>query len=282
MDEIKLTSDPRRVRGARIGSLTKLYKKITDLIERQAGPIDIFSIQQKLEDAFESYMYAHRTCVESYPDRSDDLEDSNRWQQQEYAAARERLIEYVNRRDMEAEKLIKDTVMVSSHLESDVIGLESQSDIGIDHVSSELRGDGQEKLAASAVRTVSAESVATGFQFLSDTRSARSKKTKSKTAYSKVTTASKASSARLAEARIQAKIEKTRLQRLQAIQEMERKKQDMERQKREMDNEIELERTRSRIAELDTEVHARELETVRSDLGSDYESSDDDEVTKPD
>ena len=48
-----------------------------------------------------------------------------------------------------------------------------------------------------------------------------------------------------------------------------------------MDNEIELERTRSRIAELDTEVHARELETVRSDLGSDYESSDDD-VTKPD
>ena len=49
-----------------------------------------------------------------------------------------------------------------------------------------------------------------------------------------------------------------------------------------MDNEIELERTRSRIAELDTEVHARELETVRSDLGSDYESSDDDDVTKPD
>ena len=55
---------------------------------------------------------------------------------------------------------------------------------------------------------------------------------------------------------------------------MERKSLDMERQKQEMDNEIELEGTRNLTAELDTEVHARELETVLSDLGSDFGSID--------
>ena len=93
------------------------------------------------------------------------------------------------------------------------------------------------------------------------------------------------SSARLAQVRVQEQLGKKRLEQLKEIQAMQRKKTLMALQQQDLENEIAVTEETHRLESLAEEAHLLQLEEVRSQLGSDYESEDEDparaDVTKP-
>ena len=122
---------------------------------------------------------------------------------------------------------------------------------------------------------------------------------------------SSTSQARLSEARVQAELAKTDVENLRKLQEAQQKKlqlereeaqrrlkldeenrriemerrilkEETERRRQELDNQIEMQRRVAELEKLRAEVHIREQEEVRSQLGSDYESDEEiEDVTRP-
>ena len=92
------------------------------------------------------------------------------------------------------------------------------------------------------------------------------------------------SSARLAQVRVQEKLEQKRLEQLKQVQAMEKQQQVLALQQKDLENAIAVTEQTHRLESLAEEAHLLQLEEVRSQLGSDYESDDEDparaDVTK--
>ena len=89
---------------------------------------------------------------------------------------------------------------------------------------------------------------------------------------------SRSSSTKLSEARVQAELAKKQMARMKDLQELERQKDEIEieadRKKKQMAATIALTEQAHKIQALEEEVELREKEVVREELGSDFESED--------
>ena len=252
--------DPFRSRAGYLAALTRCYNGARELLPTNPTPDQVTQTQDKLSERYYAYLESHHACVATYPEREDELNASHKQCKQQHQDVLAALQAYLDS--------LTPQVMDSRSLISRVSTMQSKS-------------------RASTKRTKS--------------------KAPTRVGRSSASQVSRAGSERLAEARIQAQLAKKRMEQMQTLQEIERRKQEthqdierrrqetkqeierrkqeaeqeMERERRRIEDETELKRQSIALEQLQAEVSIREREQVRSELGSDYESSDEEvDVTK--
>ena len=257
-DQQQSGPDPIRSRGAYSGKLQRLYTFAHELIENNAPVQDILDLEEKLHVRYQAYLDSHALALAAEPGQAKKLHEQHAAIEQRHTDELKRLRTH----------LAQSKAILVQHDQVPHQQMEYAEGLSADAVHHAT----PKKSANDDGCTQTTYSSSRGGPHRSSTR------VKSRSHRSARSLATSSSSFRLSEARIQAEVEKKKLEQLKELQQMRDRKRAVEeeaaRRARQMEDEIELTQQQHRVDELNTEVDVRLREDVRLQLGSDYNDSE--------
>ena len=269
---------PARRRAGFLSALSKLYSKILRLIETDGTTEEALELQQKLQERYEKYSESHEVALASLPERESSLNASHLDVDRRHLEISEQLQAYIDdgtktERSMHVKSLF-------SSRSSKASTYKTVSNKQSSRRSSYSRQSNSDRLSEARIQAELAKKNIEQQKALQEAQQQKLKAereaARKKLEFERHATQKKAEMDHEA-ARRQMELDRLVAQRILLQEETER-------QHRELEEEMETQRQIAEYEKLRAEVRIREREEMRSELGSDFESSDEEverDVTKP-
>ena len=268
--------DPVRSRAGFLSALSKTYTAVRRLIDTEGSTEDALQLQQKLDGRYTAYLEAHENALVAVPERENSLNASHIDVDQRHQEAVDQLKAYIDD-GTKTERSLHVRSLFSSRLSNagpakTTSKTQSSRSSGCSHVSKVDRLSEARVQAELAKKRVEQQRVLQEAQ-------------QKKLAVERETTRQRLEFERQAAER-RAELDREAARRQMELEEQARQRrilqEETERQHQELEEEMETRRQLAEYEKLRAEVQIREREELRSTLGSDYESSDEerDDVTR--
>ena len=282
---------PVRRRAGLLSSLAKLYATVRRLLNSEGTTEEALELQQKLHDRYTSYLESHENALVAVPEREHSLTTSYIDFDERHQEAVEMLQAYIDDGNKSERSLHMRSLFSSRSSNAGTL-----KSVSTKHSSrrSDRSAISQAKSDRLSEARVQAELAKTNFAQQQAIKETQQKKlaAEREAARQQIEFERKAAQEKVKmeqeAARRQFELDQQRILRDEELKQKDIQRQilreETERQQRELEEELELQRQLAEYEKRRAEVHIRQRREMRSEFGSDFESSDDEierDVTKP-